>query len=283
MTGEDLRRILVIGIGAGDPEHVTLAAVRAMRDCEVFFLLDKGTRTSELTRLRRNLVAEHAGPGHRVVEAEDPRRDRSPADTAGYRSQVVDWRHHRAALYERLIQDELAPGRTGAFLVWGDPALYDSTIDALDEVAARGQVSFTYNVIPGVSSISVLAARHRTTLTRLGRPLRIAPGRHVAGSGLVAGEDVAVMLDVGAALTAHRAEGWWMYWGAYVGTPEELLVSGPLNEVADQVVELRAAARKRHGWIMDACLLRTDGPDQQAEATPPSGSGQNSAGLLPPL
>ena len=81
------------------------------------------------------------------------------------------------------------------------------------------------------------------------------------------------MLDVGAALTAHREEGWWMYSGAYVGTPEGNLVSGPLNEVADQVLELRAAARKRHGWIMDACLLRTDSPDQQADARAPSGSG----------
>ncbi|MFJ8675130.1 precorrin-6A synthase (deacetylating) [Streptomyces sp. NPDC093589] len=260
MSEEGLRRIRVIGIGSGDPEHVTLAAVRALRTCEVFFLLDKGARASELTRLRRDLVAEHAGPGHRVVEAADPWRDRSPASPARYQAQVVDWRHRRADVYERLIRDELEPGRTGAFLVWGDPALYDSTIDTLEEVSARGAVPFTYDVIPGVSSISVLAARHRTTLTRLGRPVRIAPGRQVAGAGLAEGEDVAVMLDVGAALTAHRTEGWWMYWGAYVGTPEELLVSGPLDEVADRVLELRAAARERHGWIMDACLLRADGP-----------------------
>ncbi|MFG2826938.1 precorrin-6A synthase (deacetylating) [Streptomyces sp. NPDC048434] len=271
MTGEDRRRILVIGIGSGDPAHVTLSAVRAMRDCDVFFLLDKGTRTSALTRLRRNLLAEHAGSGHRVVEAEDPRRDRSPASPAGYRAQVVDWRHRRTALYERLIRDELAPGRTGAFLVWGDPALYDSTIDTLEEVADRGAVPFTYDVIPGVSSLSVLAARHRTTVTRLGRPVRIAPGRHIAGSALGEGEgeDIAVMLDVGAALTAHRDEGWWMYWGAYVGTPEELLVSGPLAEVADRVLELRAASRERHGWIMDACLLRADAPGASADAVPP--------------
>ncbi|MEV0373281.1 precorrin-6A synthase (deacetylating) [Streptomyces sp. NPDC050636] len=268
MTGGDRRQVLVIGIGSGNPEHVTLAAVRAMRDCDVFFLLDKGARTSELTRLRRDLVAEHAGPGHRVVEADDPRRDRSPASPAGYRAQVVEWRHRRAALYERLIRDELAPGRTGAFLVWGDPALYDSTIDTLEEVAARGAVPFTYDVVPGVSSISVLAARHRTTLTRLGRPVRIAPGRHIAGSGLAEGEDVAVMLDVGAALTAPREEGRWMYWGAYVGTPEELLVSGPLAEVADRVLELRAAARERHGWIMDACLLRAGPPGPSPDAVP---------------
>ncbi|WP_241746249.1 SAM-dependent methyltransferase [Streptomyces lydicus] len=129
----------MIGIGAGDPDHVTLAAVRAMRDCEVFFLLDKGARVSGLTRPRRNLVAEHAGPGYRVVHEEDPRRNRSPNSPAGYRAQVVDWRHRRAALYEQLIRDELAPGGTGAFLVWGDPALYDSTIDALEEVAGRGK------------------------------------------------------------------------------------------------------------------------------------------------
>jgi len=47
-----------------------------------------------------------------------------------------------------------------------------------------------------------------------------------------------------------------IWWGAYVGTPDEILVSGDLAEVGDRIQELRAAARARKGWIMDTYLLR---------------------------
>ena len=42
------KRLLLIGIGAGDPEHVTVQAVRAMNEVDVFFVLDKGGDRSEL-------------------------------------------------------------------------------------------------------------------------------------------------------------------------------------------------------------------------------------------
>ena len=56
-------------------------------------------------------------------------------------------------------------------------------------------------------------------------------------------------------LTGQRAE-LHVYWGAYLGTPDELLVAGPLDEVADDILRVRAEARGRKGWIMDTYLLR---------------------------
>ena len=47
-----------------------------------------------------------------------------------------------------------------------------------------------------------------------------------------------------------------IWWGAYLGTPDELLVSGTVGEVGARIAELRAEARARHGWIMDTYLLR---------------------------
>src|SRR5205823_3334371 len=44
-----VRKIHVIGIGAGDPEQLTLQAVRALRSTDVFFVLDKGEVKSDLT------------------------------------------------------------------------------------------------------------------------------------------------------------------------------------------------------------------------------------------
>jgi precorrin-6A synthase len=41
-----------------------------------------------------------------------------------------------------------------------------------------------------------------------------------------------------------------------VGSKDEILISGRVAEVGHQIAAARAAARRRHGWIMDTYLLR---------------------------
>lgn len=258
-----VRKIHVIGIGAGDPDQLTLQAVKALKSSDVFFILDKGGEKDDLVQLRRGLLDEHRADGaYRVVEARDPARDRK-AGGADYSPAVGDWRSARADIYERLIADEMSEGESGAFLVWGDPALYDSTLGILEEVLGRGEVTFTYDVVPGISSVSSLAARHRTGLNRVARPVQITTGRRLADGGFPEGvDDVVVMLDAHQAFRqyAGRPDGdggdMYIYWGAYIGTADEILVSGPLDEAAPRIEALRAEARERKGWIMDTYLLR---------------------------
>jgi precorrin-6A synthase len=51
-----------------------------------------------------------------------------------------------------------------------------------------------------------------------------------------------------------------IFWGAYLGTEHEILRSGKLAEVKDEIVAVRQQARERHGWIMDTYLLRRSDP-----------------------
>ncbi|MFF0791508.1 precorrin-6A synthase (deacetylating) [Streptomyces spiralis] len=251
-----MRKIHVIGIGAGDPDQLTLQAVRALRDTDVFFVLDKGEVKSDLVRLRRDILHAHVPEGtYRVVEARDPERDRS-AGGAGYSPAVGDWRSARADIYERLITEELGDQERGAFLVWGDPALYDSTLGILEEVLARGAVDFAYDVVPGISSVSALMARHRTGLNRVARPVQITTGRRLAEGFPEGVDDVVVMLDAHQTFREYADQDIDIYWGAYIGTPDEILVSGPIAETAPRIERLRAEARERKGWIMDTYLLR---------------------------
>ncbi|MFD7695283.1 precorrin-6A synthase (deacetylating) [Streptomyces sp. NPDC059805] len=251
-----MRTIHVIGIGAGDPEQLTLQAVRALRDTDVFFILDKGEVKSDLTGLRRDLLDAHVPEGtYRVVEARDPERDRS-AGGAAYSPAVGDWRSARAGIYARLIAEELGEDETGAFLVWGDPALYDSTLAILEEVLASGTVDFAYDVVPGISSVSSLAARHRTGLNRVARPVQITTGRRLAEGFPQGVDDVVVMLDAHQSFRRYAGEDIDIFWGAYLGTPDEILVSGPIAEAAPEIERLRTEARERKGWIMDTYLLR---------------------------
>jgi precorrin-6A synthase len=250
-----VRKIYVIGIGAGDPEHLTLQAARTIGLADVFFLLDKGEEKDSMIALRREVLARHARPGHRVAAGRDPDRDRAPADYAGT---VADWRRRRAAHTEELIRGELGPGECGAFLVWGDPSLYDSTIAILDDILSRDATAFTYTVVPGISSVSALAAKHRTGLNRVGGPVQITTGRRLAEGWPEGVDDVVVMLDARQSYAAYAGDDVDVYWGAYLGTPDELLVAGPLAEVADEITRVRTQARAEHGWIMDTYLLRRE-------------------------
>ncbi|GHC32440.1 precorrin-6A synthase (deacetylating) [Streptomyces anthocyanicus] len=246
----------MIGIGAGDPEQLTLQAVRALRGTDVFFVLDKGEAKSDLVRLRRDMLEAHVPEGtYRVAEARDPERDRS-AGGAAYSPAVGDWRSARAGIYERLIAEELGEDETGAFLVWGDPALYDSTLGILEEILERGSVAFEYDVVPGISSVSSLVARHRTGLNRVARPVQITTGRRLAEGFPEDADDVVVMLDAHQAFRRYADQDIDIYWGAYLGTPDEILDSGPIAEAAPRIERLRAEARERKGWIMDTYLLR---------------------------
>ena len=257
-----MRTVYVIGIGAGDPEHVTLQAIAAMNRVDVFFTVDKGEAKADLAALRTELLARHVTRAHRVVEVPDPDRDRA---SRRYVAAVVDWQDRREALYERMIGEELGADGTGGFLVWGDPALYDGTLRILDRILERGVVPFAVESVPGISSPAALAARHRLILNRTGRPVLVTTGRRLAADGIPAGvDDVVVMLDAqNAFASVAEAAGetaWDIYWGAYLGTPDEVLVHGDLREVADEIAALRAECRARKGWIMDTYLLRRRDP-----------------------
>jgi precorrin-6A synthase len=249
-----MRRLLVIGIGAGDPEHVTAQAARALNEVDVFFVIDKGGETEDLVALRREVCERYIeGSAYRMVAVPDPPRDRA---APRYGAAVEAWRSRRAEVWEALLRDELGDDGVGAFLVWGDPSLYDSTLAVIDRVLARGAVAFDHEVVPGISSVHALTARHRIALNRVGGAVQITTGRRLAAGWPDGVDDLVVMLDADCAFRRLDPEGVEIYWGAYLGTADELLVAGPLAAVAEEIVRVRAHARAHKGWIMDTYLLR---------------------------
>jgi precorrin-6A synthase len=246
-----VRKVLIIGIGAGDPDHVTVQAVNAMNAVDVFLVLDKGDTTADLTEARREICDRFVTRrAFRTVVIADPPRDRTAAD---YEGAVRDWRDERARLIEEAL---LAEDGVVGILAWGDPALYDGTIRILDTIAARGNVAVDYEVIPGITSVQALTARHRIMLNRVAGPVHITTGRRLAAGWPEGCDDVVVMLDADLACRAYRDEDVDIYWGAYLGTPDELLVAGRLGKVIDEIDAVRREARARKGWIMDTYLLR---------------------------
>ncbi len=267
-----MRRLLLIGIGAGDPEYVTQQAIRALNEVDVFFVMEKSEEKDELVALRREVCARYiVGESYRIVAVRDPERDRA---AAAYAAAVDDWRAARAQIWERLIATELDEDGVGAILVWGDPALYDSTLAVVDAIRATGRVDFGVEVIPGISAIAALCARHAIALNRVGEAVLVTTGRRLAREGWPPGvPDVVVMLDARCAFRRIADPASVdIYWGAYLGTPDEILVAGAVTQVGAEIQRLRAAARERKGWIMDTYLLRRRaGPARIAGVEGPHG------------
>lgn len=248
-----MKDLLLIGIGPGDPRQVTYEAVDALRQASVFFVLDKGGDKDELVRLRKAIVQRYRPEGgYRLVQVADPARDGQADD---YLGALQDWHRQRAALYAQLIEQEVGDGETGAFLLWGEPTLYDSTLRILGLVRERG-VALRLQVIPGISSVQALASRHQVPLNRVGEPLTVLPGRRLAGQGQI--DNVLVMLDGQCAFARLDDPALMIYWGAYLGTADEVLIAGPLQAVKAQILEVRERERARKGWIMDSYLLRRE-------------------------
>ncbi len=260
-----MRHVRIIGVGPGDPEHITVQAIKALNATDVFFLVDKGREKHDLVDLRKQICERYVeNASYRFVEVRDPERDRS---APGYRSAVEDWRRRRADVYERLIETELDEDRCGAFLVLGDPSLYDGTLAIVSDIAARGNVAFSYDVVPGVTSVQALAAAHRIGLNRVGDPIHITTGRRLANEGFPdCSNDVVVMLDADCTFSEIADPDTHIYWGAYLGTTDEILVSGRVSDVSEQIQQVRRKAREEKGWVMDTYLLRA--PPRADKAAP---------------
>jgi precorrin-6A synthase len=247
-----MRKILVIGIGAGHPEQITIQAINALNKADVLFITDKGADKDELAQFRREIIARYASQRtFRTVQIPDPARDRDPTD---YHAAVETWHEQRASLYASLVSEHVRDNETAAFLVWGDPSLYDSTIRILEQITARGTPKFDYEVIPGITSVQALTASHRIPLNQIGAPVQITTGRLLAANPPTL--DTVVMLDGECAFNTVTDDTTDIFWGAYLGTPDEILLSGKIRDTATTIQQTRDAARRRKGWIMDTYLLR---------------------------
>ncbi|MDX1367498.1 precorrin-6A synthase (deacetylating) [Pseudomonas sp.] len=250
-----MKTLLIIGIGAGDPDYLTVQAINALNRTDVFFLMDKGSAKDSLIGLRRTLCERFIqGRDYRFVSADCPERLR---DVPDYRGSVVDLNQDKQQLFEGMIREQMADGECGAFLVWGDPALYDSTLRIVEQIVRNSTEHIEYEVIPGITSLQALAAKHKVCFNSIGQAFQVTPARRLAEGGFPEGLDsVLVMLDAQDSYRRFVDQDMHIYWGAYIGTADEVLIAGPLSEVAETIHSRRAALREQHGWIMDSYLLR---------------------------
>lgn len=238
------RRVFVIGMGPGGFGQLTLDAVDAMNEVDVFLVGDHSDDAPDLVWLRSELIRRHVARAHRVITVLDPGRDHPPPD---------DLDDARLATYGQILGG-LSDDLTVGFLAWGDPVTYDSILRVVD--ALRSAHPLDVKVIPGVSAPQVLAAAHQIALD--GRAVHITTGPRLLSDYDPGLGDVVVLNDPDLTCRglAEEFPDLEIFWGAFLGTEDQVLANGPLRQVLPDLVDLRDKLQAHHGWLNDTYLLR---------------------------
>ena len=147
-----------VGVGPGDPELLTLKAVRVLDRCPVI----AAPRTKSGAMLALEIVRKVMPLTGRTILPLDFAMSRDP--------EVLRASRLRAA---EAVETHLEAGRNVAMLNIGDVSVYATYSYLMELLAARGHETA---MIPGVPSFCAVAARLGMSLTTAGAPLHILPG-----------------------------------------------------------------------------------------------------------
>ena len=245
--------LVLVGIGMGNPDHLTGQAIKALQNADLILIPEKGNEKSDLADLRAVICEKLLSPIPQIARFRLPVRD--PKESS-YLKRVTDWHEKIALLWRDEIFKHCPNGGRVALMIWGDPSLYDSSLRIANRLIAEEQ-KVSINVVPGLTSVQLLTAAHKIPLNTLAEPVMIMTGRNLSDGGWPNTVKTAVvMLDGDCSFDQLDGKDYTIWWGAFLGMPEQILASGPLHQCCEDIKVLRANARTEHGWIMDSYLLR---------------------------
>ena len=147
-----------VGVGPGDPELLTVKAVRVIREADVVLVPDAGTGDKVALNIAKDYLKDKE-----IRFVKTPMvRDRA----------VMDKAHEQAA---EEIAGLLDAGKQVVFLTLGDPAIYSTYMYIHRKVMERG---YDVEVVPGIPSFCAAAARLNRSLCLGREPLMIIPASH---------------------------------------------------------------------------------------------------------
>jgi precorrin-6A synthase len=247
-----MKKIYLTGIGPGELKYLTLQAVEVLKNVDLFLVPLKKGRKEELLRIRKEIIEgiKRDRP-FRVIELPFPERKPS----ADYERGVKIWRDEKKKIVKETIENEMRNDDEAALLLWGEPALYDGHIDIVNELIAGG-LKIDFEVIPGITSLQALTARHKIPLNRIGESILITTGRRLRELEKEDITNAVVLLDNYETYSRFKDPDLHIYWGAYLGNPDEVIMSGKLSDAANNIREKRRELKKKKGWIMETYILR---------------------------
>jgi precorrin-2/cobalt-factor-2 C20-methyltransferase len=172
-------RLLGVGVGPGDPELLTVKAVRILNESPVIAYVSAGGRPS----MARHIVAQYLAPGQLEINLTLPIQPIPEIAQAAYEEGAAR------------IGAELEQGRDVAVLCEGDPFIYGSFAQLFDRLGER----YPTEVVPGISSFTAAAAAARAPLVARTQTLMVLPATLPADelAAHLARADAAAILKLG--------------------------------------------------------------------------------------
>ena len=242
-----VKKVYLIGMGPGNLKYLTLEAVDLIKRLPLFLIPLKSSKKTYLTEKRKEILYKiRKDQNFKIVEIPFPERKRS----FQYKEAVISWRRKKAEILIKVLQKEST--EEAGFIVWGDPSIYDGHIEIFKDV--QKQIPIEFEIIPGISAFQILSAKHKIPLTRIAGSLLFTTPRGLKKFSEIK-ENTVVFLDNYESYRKFNQKDLKIYWGAYLGTEKEVLLSGRLSEVKEKIIELRRKLRKENGWIMEIYFL----------------------------
>jgi len=246
-------KIYLIGIGLGNPKHITAEAIDALRLCDLIIIGEKKETKSELANLKKEItLAQIDSEKTKISSFSFPERQ---VNEPFYKDAVLDWHSDIANLWADIILKFLNKNfkneTTIGIPVWGDPSLYDSTLRIGEKVKKKIENS-SLQMISGISSPHVLTSSFGIPFNEIAEPVMITTGRKLREDGWPKEVGtIYVMLDGDCSFASLDEPNLYIWWGAYLGLDREILLEGKLEEIKNNIIELRQKLRNKFGWIMD--------------------------------
>lgn len=150
-----------IGVGPGDPELMTLKAVRLIEECDIVAVPKSGDGEGVAQQIARRAVKDFEKK--QILEVSMP----MTRDAA-----VLKKSHCLAA---EQVESYLKEEKSVAFLTLGDPSIYSTYIYVHKKVQQHG---FEVEMVPGVPSFCAVAAKLNISLSEGAQPLHIIPASY---------------------------------------------------------------------------------------------------------
>jgi precorrin-2/cobalt-factor-2 C20-methyltransferase len=187
-------RLIGVGVGPGDPELMTLKAIRVLAEAEVIAHFAKAGNASHA----RTTAAQHIRAGIIELPLHYPVTTELPKCNNGYREAICDFYDRSAAK----IAAYLDSGLTVAVICEGDPLFYGSYMHLHARLAAR----FPTEIVAGVSGMSGCWSAAGTPIAQGDDVFTVLPATLPEGelARRLRGADAAAVIKVGRHLPKLR-------------------------------------------------------------------------------
>ncbi len=154
-------KLFGVGVGPGDPELLTLKALRLVKENEIIALPGDNPKDSVAYQIVKGIYEEIE---HKELMAIPMPMTKDP--------KVLEENHAKGT---QMIKEKLDAGKNVVFLTLGDPTVYSTYIYVHKRIQ---QMGYEVEIVSGITSFCAVAAKLNISLVEKAEPLHVIPASY---------------------------------------------------------------------------------------------------------